>query len=286
LRNRRSYAVAAQVAQKAQDRLKETRDPQKVAQELAGEANMAPVEMVKETGFIKPGDDVPDIGTSPQFEDAVKPLEEAGAVGDRVGVKNGFAIPQLVEKRDPRIPELEEVRDRVAEDLKRSRASEQLEQAARELAANAGGADALKAAAERAGFKAEDEEAFRLGRPLGTAGADPSLDAAVYALKAGEVTKTPVKVGDKWVVVAVKARKDADPAEFEKQKTTLTETALSERRNQAFDDFLVEARRRLEEKGQIETFPDTLAQLDANEAVTAPAPRRGAPISLPPLGDR
>jgi peptidyl-prolyl cis-trans isomerase D len=283
LRNRRSYASAAQLAQKAQDRLKETRDPQKVAQELAGEANTSAAEMVRETGFVKPGDDVPEIGNSPQFEDAVKPLEEAGAVGERVGIKNGFAIPQLVEKRDPRIPELDEVKDKVAEDLKRTRAAEQLEAAARELAANAAGADALKAAAEKAGLKAEDEEAFRLGRPLGTAGADPALDSAVYALKAGEVTRTPVKVGDKWVVVAVRARKDADPAEFDKQRSTLTETALSERRNQAFDDFLVEARRRLDEKGQIETFPDALAQLEASESVDVP--QRRAPINLPPLGN-
>ena len=283
LRNRRSYAVSAQLAQKAQDRLKETRDPQKVAQELAGEANMTPAEMVRETSFIKPSDDVPEIGTSPQFEDAIKPLEESNAVGERVGIKNGFAIPQLVEKRDPRIPELEEVRERVAEDLKRSRAGEQLEAAARDLAANTANADALKAAAEKAGLKAVDEEAFRLGRPMGTAGADPSLDSAVYALKAGEVTKTPIKIGDKWVVVAVKARKDADPAEFDKQRATLTETALSERRNQAFDDFLVEARRRLDEKGQIEIFRDTLTALEASEPVAEP-PRR-APINLPPLGN-
>ncbi|MDT5296431.1 MAG: peptidyl-prolyl cis-trans isomerase [Acidobacteriota bacterium] len=123
LRNRRSYAVAAQVAQKAQDRLKATPDVQKVAQELAAEANMSPAEMVKETPFIKPGDDVPGIGSSPQFEDAVKPLEEAGQVGDRVGIKNGFAIPVLVEKRDPRIPDFDEVKDKVAEDLKHSRAA-------------------------------------------------------------------------------------------------------------------------------------------------------------------
>ncbi|HEX7956263.1 MAG TPA: SurA N-terminal domain-containing protein, partial [Pyrinomonadaceae bacterium] len=202
LRNRRSYAVAAQLAQKAQDRLKEVHDPQKVAQELAAEANMTPAEMVRETGFIKPGDDVPDIGTSPQFEDAVRPLEEAGAVGERVGIKNGFAIPQLVEKREPRIPDLEEVKAKVAEDLKRTKAAEQLEQAAREVAAGAGGVGDLKAAAEKAGLKAEDEEAFKLGRPLGAAGADAALDAAIYQLKAGEVTKAPVKVGDRWVVVA------------------------------------------------------------------------------------
>jgi peptidyl-prolyl cis-trans isomerase D len=281
LRNRRSYAVAAQLAQKAQDRLKETRDPQKVAQELAAEANMTTAEMVRETGFVKPGDDVPEIGNSPQFEDAIKPLEEAGTVGERVGIKSGFAIPMLAEKRDPRIPELEEVRAKVAEDLKRARASERLEAAARELAAGAGGADALKAAAERAGLKAEDEAAFKLGRPMGTAGADASLDAAVFALKAGEVTKAPVKIGDKWVVVGVRARTDADPAEFDKQRASLNETALSERRNQVFDDFLVEARRRLDQDGKIEIFRDALAQVEEAEPAALP---RSAPINIPPMG--
>lgn len=281
MRNRRSYNVAAELAQRAQARLNETRDPQKVAQELAAEANMTPAEMVRETGFVKPGDDVPDIGNSPQFEDVIRPLEEAGTVGERVGIKSGFAIPQLVEKRDPRIPELEEVKDKVAADLKRTRATERLEAAAREIASGAAGADALKAAAERAGLKAEDEEAFKLGRPLGTAGADAALDAAIFALKAGEVTKTPVKVGDKWVVVAVRARKDADPAEFDKQRATLTETALSERRNQVFDDFLVEARRRLDGEGKIEIFRDALAQVE--EAEPAAVPRR-APINIPPIG--
>ena len=281
LRNRRSYAVAAELARKAQARLQETRDPQKVAQELAAEANMSPAEMVRETPFIKPADDVPEIGANAQFEDKIQPLEEPGAVGEFVGVKNGFAIPQLVEKRDPRIPELEEVRAKVVQDLKLSRAKEQVEQAARELASGAANADSLKAAAEKAGLKAEEEEAFRIGRPLGSAGADAALDAAVYALKAGEVTKTPVKVGDKWVVVAAKARKDADPAEFDKQRTQLTEAALTERRNQMFEDYLVEARRRLEEKGQIEIFRDALTQLEASEPAALP---RRAPVNLPPLG--
>jgi peptidyl-prolyl cis-trans isomerase D len=281
LRNRRSYNVAQEIARKANDRLKETRDPQKVAQEFAAQANMSATEMVRETGFIKPGDDVPEIGTSPQFEEKLKPLEEAGAVGEFVGIKNGFAIPQLVEKREPRIPELDEVKARVADDLKRARAAEQLEQTARDIAAGAGGVDALKAAAEKAGLKAVDEEAFRLGRPLGTAGADPALDAAVFQLKAGEGTKAPVKVGDKWVVVAVKERRDSKAEEFDKQKTELTERALEERRGQLFDDFLVEARRRLEEKGQIEIYRDTLALIDQDEPAALP---RRPPINIVPPG--
>src|SRR5205085_10350154 len=109
--------------------------------------------MVKETPFVKPGDEVPDIGSSPQFEEAIKPLEEPNQVGDRVGVKSGFAIPMLVEKKDPRVPEFEEVKDKVATDLKRSRASEQLEQTARDLATNSASPDALQAAAEKLGLK-------------------------------------------------------------------------------------------------------------------------------------
>ncbi|MFL6255005.1 MAG: SurA N-terminal domain-containing protein [Pyrinomonadaceae bacterium] len=280
LRNRRSYNVAQDIARKANDRLKETRDPQKVAQEFAAQANMTPAEMVKETPFVQPSDEVPDIGTSPQFEEKIKPLEEAGAVGEFVGIKNGFAIPQLVEKRPERIPEFDEVKDKVTEGFKRSRADEQLEQTAKEIAASGGSVDALKAAATKAGLKAEDEEAFKLGRPLGTAGADPALDAAVYQLKAGEGTKAPVKVRDKWVVVAVKARRDSKPEEFEKQKTELTEHLLDERRGQLFEDFLVEARRKLEEKGQIEINHETLAQLDEDEP--AALPRRPPNNILPP----
>ena len=282
LRNRRSYAVAQALAQKAEDLLKQTHDPQKVAQQLAAEANMKPEEMVKTTPFIKPGDDVPDIGSSPQFEEAIQPLEEPGQVGDRVGVKEGFAVPMLVEKREPRIPDFEEVREKVAQDFKESRARDQLEQTARDIAAGAATTDALKAAAERAGLKAENEEAFRLGRPMGKAGADPALDAAVYALKEGETAKTPVKVGDHWVVVGVSKRKDADPAEFDKQRQQLVESALRERRDQVFDEYLTDARRKLDEGGGITIYRDTLARLEDFEPPAAlPRSPSGLPFQIP-----
>jgi peptidyl-prolyl cis-trans isomerase D len=284
LRNRQAYRAAQAVARKAAEQLK-TVDIQKVAQALAPEANMTPAEMIKTTGFIKPGDDVPEIGSSQQFEDAIKPLEEPGQVGEHVGIKNGFAVPQLVEKRDPRIPDFEEVKDKVAEDLKESRANEQLEQTARNLASDSSSPDALKSAAEKLGLTAETEDAFHLGRPLGKAGADPALDEAVFALKAGETTKTPVKVGNTWVVVGVRERKDADMAEFDKQRPTLVERALDERRGQVFDEYLVNARRRLEDKDEITINNDTLARLEDTEAPPkATVPR--APLQIPPVSGK
>lgn len=287
LRNRRAYSAAAALAQRAAERLKATNgDYAGVAKELAAEANMNPAEMVRETPFVKPGDEVPDIGSNPTFEEAIKPLEQPNQIGDRVSIKNGFAVPQLIEKRDPPFdPPLADVRDKVAEALKRDRARQQVEQAARDLAAGSARPEDLKAAAEKAGLKVETAEAHKVGTPLGTAGADPALDSAVYALKAGEVTKTPVRVGDTWYVLGATRRKDADLTEFGKQRSQLVETAMAARRNEVFDDYVTGLRDRLEKGGDIDIDKDALARLAELEAPPAAAP--GAPrvpIQIPPQG--
>src|SRR5207249_6786454 len=75
LRNRKAYALAAELAQKVADSLKETKDPQKTAQAFASQANMTAAQMIRETGYIKPGDNVENIGTSPQFESGIASLE-------------------------------------------------------------------------------------------------------------------------------------------------------------------------------------------------------------------
>jgi len=168
LRNRKAYATAAALAQRAADRLKETKDFQKVAQELAPEANMTPADMIKETPYVAPGDDVPNIGSSQQFEEAIKPLENQGDIGDRTPIKNGFAIPMLVDKKDPnRIPDYEEIKDKVLKDLRNSRAKSQLEETARNLAGSVSSAADLKAAAEKFGLEAKTQDTYSISLPLG-----------------------------------------------------------------------------------------------------------------------
>jgi len=272
LRNRKGYTAAAKIAERAQSRLKETKDPQKVAQELAAEANMKPGEMVKETPFIKPGDDVPGIGSSQQFEAAIAPLNNANDAGERTGVKGGFAIPMLVEKKEPRIPEFEEIKTKVAEMVKQQRANEQLDQKAREIAASAGSAADLKTAGEKNGFEVATEPDYKLGSPLGKAGTSPALDEAVYALKNGEVTRSPLKVGDSWVVLGVTNRHDADLAEFAKQRDQLTQTMLSTRQNQVYEDYISAVQQRMKQEGKIRVYQDVLAGLEESEPEVAPPP--------------
>lgn len=274
LRNRKGYAAAAKIAERAQSRLKETKDPQKVAQELAAEANMKPADMVKETPFVKPGDDVPGIGSSQQFEAVIAPLNNPSDVGDRTGVKGGFAIPMLLEKKDPRIPDFEEIKTNVAQVVKQQRAKEQLDQKAKDLAASVNSAGDLKAAAEKAGFEAANEESYKLGSPLGKAGTTPALDEAVYALKTGEVTKTPLKIGDNFVILGMTNRHEADLAEFAKQRDQLTQTMLSAKQNQIYEDYISAVQQRLKQAGKIKVYADALASLEESEPEVAPAPQR------------
>ena len=277
-RNTRAYKTAADLAARAAARLKETKDFQRVAQELAAEANMSAGDMVKETPFVKPGDTVPDIGSSPQFEDAIRPLENANDVGDRVSIKNGFAIPMLVERREPRIPDLAEVKDEVVKRARQAHAQSQLEQTARDLAGKS--LAELKAAAEKLGLEVKTAEAYKLGSPLEGAGTSASADDAIYNLQEGEVAKSPVKLGDAWVVLASTKRTEADLAEFAKQREQLTQTVLTSRRSDVFEDYVSSTRARLDREGKVRIYEDVLARNADAEESAAPAPFGGGAIPI------
>src|ERR1044071_8222976 len=285
VRNRRAYAVAAEIAQRAAARLKETKDVQKVAQEFASGANMTPAEMVRETPYIVPGDDVPNIGSSQQFEQGIEPLQNPQDVGERTPVKNGFAIPMLVDKKEPnRVPEFDEVKEKVARAFKSERAKAQVEETARNLASGTSSAGDLQAAATKLGLEAKTQNNFRVTMQLGELESSVASEAAIYALKQGEVTKTPVKIGNDWVVIGATKRTEAALAEFAKQRDTMIQGAVMERRGQIFEDYVQAAQARMEKEGRIKIYDDVIAKLAGNEpTISTPQqlPQRGSTRSLP-----
>jgi len=272
LRNRRGYGVAFQLAQKMLSRLKETKDAQKVAQEFAAEANMTPAEMVRETAYIKAGDDVPNVGVNQQFESALTPLNNANDVGEVTGIKDGFSIPMLLDKKEPRIPEFDEVKAKLGDTLKQQRAKEQIEQKAKDIIAGLTGPGDIKAAGEREGFDSGLEEGYRRESTLGKAGASEVLDDAIYKLKEGEFTKTPIKVDDKWVILGLVKRQSANMAAFGGERDRIKETMLRDRQTQVFSDFITAAEERMKREGKITIYEKVLARLEAAEPSAQPLP--------------
>jgi parvulin-like peptidyl-prolyl isomerase len=279
MRNRRAYAVNAELAQKVAAALKENKNPQAVAQQFAAEANMNAAEMVRETAYIKPGDNVENIGTSPQFEGGIAPLENPQDVGDAVPVPEGFAVPMLVDKKEPRDAELDEVRTQVAEVVKLEKARSQIEEIARQIASGSASATAIAAAAGSKGLTVRDAKGFILGSPLGegpSASTSEQLEEAIYGLREGEVTKEPVKIGENYYVVGVTKREEANMEEFAAQRDTLTEQMLAQKRGQVFMDYVAATRRRMEANGEITIYDDVIAKIDAADTA--------APLNIPPPG--
>lgn len=266
LRNRRAYGAAAELANKVTESLKAEKDVNKVASDYASQANMSVADMVKETGFVKPGDDVKDIGVSDQFEQGIAGLKNANDVGDKIPVPNGFAVPLLVEQKPERDAELSEVKERVAEAVKLEQARAKVAEIAKQIAANAGSASGLSAAAQSSNLKTQESKAFIVGSPLGqgpTATTSEALEDAIYNLKDGEVTKTPINIGDNWFIVGVTKREEANLEDFAKQRDQLTQSMAQTKRQQVFSDYLASRQREMEGNGQIVVYKDVLAQLDA-----------------------
>jgi peptidyl-prolyl cis-trans isomerase D len=276
LRNRRAYSITAELAQKVYEDLKQTKDASATAQKFAGEANMSVSEMVRETPYVKPGDNIENIGVSPQFEEGIKGLENPNDVGEKVPIQNGFAIPLLVEQKPARDAELAEVKEQVIEAVKLDKARTQVEEIAKQIAAGANTASGLSAAASSKGLKAQDQKAFILGSPLGqgpTASTSEELENAVYALKEGEVTKTPLKVGDNWYIVGVNKREDASTDEFAKQRDQLIDQMEQQKRNQVYSDYLAATRQKMEQNKEIVIYNEVLDRIDAEFQATNPQPQ-------------
>lgn len=282
LRNRRAYGATAELAKQIAAALKESKNVDAVAQQFAGDANMSTAEMIRETAYIKPGDNVEKVGTSPQFEEGIAGLNNPQDVGDEIPVPEGFAVPLLVDKKEPRDAEFAEVKSELVEIVKLEKARAQIEDLAKQVAAGSASAAAVAAAATAKGVKAAEVKSFVLGSPLGdgpTATTSEQLEDSIYALRSGEVTKEPVKIGENYYIVGVSNRVEADMEEFANQRDTLTEQMLNRKRGEVFSDYLAATRRRMEDEGQIKVYDDVLAKIDAADAQNAPA---GVPPGLPP----
>ena len=110
-----------------------------------------------------------------------------------------------------------------------------------------------------------------MAQSLGKAGVSTALDDLIYGLKQGEFSKTPIKIDDKWVIVGVTKKYDADQAGFAGQRDTLKQSMISERQDQVFEDYVAGVQQRMKQAGEIEIYEEVLAQLDESEPAAEPA---------------
>ncbi len=179
--------------------------------------------------------------------------------------KEGFSLPQgaafvaLAEVKPAHAPGLDEVKERVREDLVQEKALELAHEAAAAVRADASKLGLEKAAARHSLVRKETPSLTGRGQPLGDLGAGIALEQAAFSLPEGTLSE-PVRAPSGWAVLRVLEKKPFDPAEFDKQKAQLHSSLRQQRRSELFRAFLVAARDRYAIERYPEAFRRALGQ--------------------------
>jgi peptidyl-prolyl cis-trans isomerase D len=197
---------------------------------------------VGESGFFSRDEPIAGLGMAPAAAERAFELKD-GAVSEAIRTPQGFAFVTVTGKQDAYVPKLDEVKERVRDELLKKRAADVARQRAAAIAAQMKTGD-FTAAAKAAGLEVKTTELIARGAPVGDVGASPAIDAVAFALPSGGVSD-PIATDSGTVIVKVLEKKEPTPAELESGRDTLRTELLNERRNRFYAAYMTKARARL-----------------------------------------
>ncbi|PYR63611.1 MAG: hypothetical protein DMF91_02970 [Acidobacteria bacterium] len=243
----RAQAQAANLAQKLEKEITKPADLDKVAK-----AQGLPVQ---DSGFFARDEPVMGLGSSADIGTRTFALKQ-GEVAGPIQSSRGFAFLTLLAKQDPYIPKLEEVKDRVHDEVVKQKARDASKQKAAEIAAKLRSAPDFEKAAKAAGVEAKTTELIAHDAALPDLGVAPAVMAVAFALPQGGVSD-PIATDNGTAVVKVVEKKEVTPAEWLEAKDRFHEEMLNERRNRFFSAYMVKAKQRM----KIEVNRETLQRV-------------------------
>jgi peptidyl-prolyl cis-trans isomerase D len=207
-----------------------------------------------ESGLFLQDEPIAGIGMAPAVGQQAFQMKE-GEVSEPLRTPQGYAFITVTGRQDSYIPKLDEVKARVRDDVLKQKAIEAARQKAAAINAAMKSGDFEKAA-KAAGLEVKTTELITRGAPMGDAGVSPALEAAAFALPAGSVSD-PVVTETGAAILKVVERKDVAVDELAKQKDTLRNEILNERKNKFFSAYMTKARQRM----KININRETIAQI-------------------------
>jgi peptidyl-prolyl cis-trans isomerase D len=234
----KSERAEQQIATRAIDlatRIKSPADLDKVAKE-------AGVQVV-ESGFFAREDPVPGLGAAPQVASAAFELKD-NTVSPPIVSPRGTVFVTVSGKRDPYVPMLDEVKDRVREDVIRTRATDMSRQRAGEIAAALKSAKDFAGVAKAQGLESKETELIARSAALPDIGVNPEVDKVAFSLPAGGVSD-PISTNDATVIIRVAERDEVTPDELKKGKDAFREQLLNERRNLFYSAYMTKAKEKM-----------------------------------------
>ena len=212
------------------------------SRDLEGHSREKDVPM-KTTGLFKEGDEIPDIGKNPAFYSSAFSLK-LGEISPVVNIPPNFYILKLVNKKDSRIPPLDEVKEEVRRKVIGMKAEEKARQVAEELLNQIRTGKNIREVAREKGYPLEETGFFTR-----TAGVVPKIGPAreFMGILASLTEKNPaakevIKTKDGYFVVGLSGHEPADQTKFQSVKKNLEKRLVYQKQEEAFQNWLSQLR--------------------------------------------
>lgn len=182
--------------------------------------------------------------------------QRVGDVSLPIRTDRGYVILALKEVLPAHQGALEEVRDKVIADVKRLKASEQARAKSQELVKRVKAGEKFDVAAKALSLDPKTSDPIPRSGQISGAASGKQL-AAAFKMKPGDVGE-PLSLGTNWFVYRVADKQEANPADFEKQKKDITTQLLESKRSLAFEAFKASLQDRLTQEGKLKKMPENL----------------------------
>ena len=240
--------VAAQKNQKVAEQLAHNVESQAKSGGLEKAASSNGLQ-VQESGYITRNDALPGVGASPQFADTIFSAK-TNAAPVAIPLPRGVAVVQVTEVKPPATPSFEQVKDRLAVELKQQKAQAMLAQKTQELADKAHASHSLRDAAKAVGATVKTSDLVAPDGQVPDLGQISSSVPQVFEMKPGDISQA-INLGQKGAVVALIEKQAPTDAEFEAVKDRVKVSLLDRKRSEAEEVFIASLRDRLEKEGRI-----------------------------------
>ena len=198
---------------------------------------------IKTTGLFKEGDEIPDIGKNPAFYSSAFSLK-LGEISPVVNIPPNFYILKLVNKKDSRIPPLDEVKEEVRRKVIGMKAEEKARQVAEELLNQIRTGKNIREVAREKGYPLEETGFFTR-----TAGVVPKIGPTrefmgilASLTEKNPVAKEVIKTKDGYFVVGLSGHEPADQTKFQSVKKNLEKRLVYQKQEEAFQNWLDQLR--------------------------------------------
>ena len=210
---------------------------------------------IKTTGFFKEGDEIPEIGKNPSFYSSAFSLK-VGEISPVVSILPNFYILKLLDKKDSRIPSLEEVKEEVGRKVIGMKCEEKARQVAEDLLGQIRAGKSMKEVAKDRGIQMNETGLFtRAGGLVPKIGPAEEFTATLSSLtEKGPFPKEVFRTKDGYFVVKLSDLEPADQSKFPSVKKDLQKRLIYQKQEEFFQNWL----QQLRAKAKIDINKDVL----------------------------